>query len=52
MLIQKHQTGISGDIEEKILSMYAKGMSTNDISAHIEKIYGFGVSDSMVSRIA
>lgn len=38
-------------IEEKIISMYAKGMTTNDISAHIEDIYGLEVSDSLVSRI-
>ena len=31
--------------------MYAKGMTTNDISAHIEDIYGIEVSDSLVSRI-
>ena len=31
--------------------MYAKGMTTNDISAHIEEIYGIEVSDSLVSRI-
>ena len=29
----------------------AKGMTTNDISAHIEDIYGIEVSDSLVSRI-
>lgn len=50
-LIRKHQTSISGDIEEKIISMYAKGMSTNDISAHIVEIYGLEVSDSTISRI-
>ena len=32
-LLKKNQTSISQDIEEKILSMYAKGMSTGDISA-------------------
>ena len=42
---------LSWDIEEKIISMYAKGMTTNDISAHIEDIYGIEVSDSLVSRI-
>lgn len=31
--------------------MYAKGMSTNDISAHIEEIYGLEVSDSTISRV-
>lgn len=51
ILVKKHQTSISGDIEEKIISMYAKGMSENDISAHIEEIYGLEVSDSTISRI-
>lgn len=50
-IIRKNETSLSGDIEEKILSMYAKGMTTNDISAHIDDIYGFEVSDSLVSRI-
>lgn len=50
-LVRKHQTTLTGDIEEKILSMYAKGMSTNDIDAHIREIYGIEVSDSTISRI-
>ncbi len=50
-LVKKNETTLSGDIEEKIISMYAKGMTTNDISAHIEDIYGLEVSDSLVSRI-
>jgi len=50
-LLKKNQTSISQDIEEKILSMYAKGMTTGDIEAHIRDIYGIEVSDSTVSRI-
>ena len=50
-LVKKHQISLSGDIEEKILSMYAKGMTTRDIDAHIREIYGIEVSDSTVSRI-
>lgn len=50
-LVKKHQTSLTGDIEEKILSMYAKGMTTTDIDAHIREIYGIEVSDSTVSRI-
>lgn len=50
-LVKKHQTSLSGDIEKKILSMYAKGMSTGDIEAHIRDIYGLSVSDSTVSRV-
>lgn len=50
-LLKKNQTSISQDIEEKILSMYAKGMTTGDIEAHIQNIYGVDVSDTTVSRI-
>lgn len=50
-LLKKHQTSISQDIEEKILSMYAKGMTTSDIVAHIHDIYGLEVSDTTISRI-
>ena len=50
-LLKKNPTSISQDIEEKILSMYAKGMTTGDIEAHIQDIYGVDVSDTTVSRI-
>ena len=50
-LLKKNQTSISQDIEEKILSMYAKGMTTGDIEVHIQDIYGVDVSDTTVSRI-
>lgn len=50
-VLRKNQTSISQDIEEKILSMYAKGMTTGDIEAHIQDIYGVDASDTTVSRI-
>ena len=50
-LLKKNQTSVSQDIEEKILSMYAKGMTTGDIETHIRDIYGIEVSDTTVSRI-
>jgi transposase-like protein len=50
-ILKKHQTTLSGDIEEKILSMYAKGMTTSDIEGHIREIYGLSVSDSTISRV-
>lgn len=49
-LIQKRQRDISG-IEEKVLSMYAKGMSQRDIAATIEDIYGFEISHETISEI-
>ncbi|OCN03400.1 transposase [Clostridium sp. W14A] len=50
-LLKKNQTSVSQDIEEKILSMYAKGMTTGDVEAHIRDIYGVEVSDTTVSRV-
>ncbi len=50
-LLKKNQTSISCDVEEKILSMYAKGMTTGDIESHIREIYGLEVSDTTISRI-
>ena len=49
-VVKKRQKDISG-IEQKIISLYAKGMTTRQISETIEDIYGFEVSDSMVSNI-
>lgn len=51
LLLKKGQTSITQDIEAKILSMYAKGMTTGDIESHIRDIYGVEVSDITVSRI-
>lgn len=50
-LVKKNQTTLTGDIEEKILSMYAKGMTTSDIESHIQEIYGLDCSDTTISRI-
>ena len=49
-IVKKRQKDISG-IEHKIISLYAKGMTTRQISETIEDIYGFEVSDGMVSDI-
>lgn len=49
-LVQKHQKDISS-IDDKILSMYAKGMSTEAINSHIEELYKFSVSKEQVSRV-
>lgn len=49
-VVQKHQKDVSG-IEERILSMYAKGQSQRDITATIQEIYGFDVSHETISKI-
>jgi len=38
-------------IEEKIIAMYAKGLSTRQISEQVEDIYGFEVSESFISDV-
>jgi transposase-like protein len=50
-LVKKHQTTISDEIEEKILSMYGLGMSYRDISTHIEEIYQVTISTATISAI-
>ena len=50
-IIKKHQNTIGQDLEAKIISMYAKGMTTSYIESHIEEIYGYQVSDSSITRI-
>lgn len=49
-LVPKRQKDVSG-IEEKVLAMYARGMSQRDIADTIEDIYGFEISHEMVSQI-
>lgn len=48
--VKKYETVESG-VEEKIVSMYAKGMTTRDINSHMHDIYGIDVSAGMVSSI-
>ena len=48
--VRKRQTSIS-DFDNKIISMYARGMSTRDIQAHIQEIYGAEISPTAVSHI-
>jgi len=51
LLIPKNKTSLDRGIEDRILSMYAKGMSTRDISSHIDEIYGFEASEGLISNI-
>lgn len=50
-LIPKYSTTLTKDMEEKIISMYAKGMTTGDIESHMKDLYGVDISDSTISRI-
>ncbi len=49
-LIPKYQRDISG-IEEKVISLYAKGMSTRNIHGQIQDLYGMELSAEMASKI-
>ena len=49
-IVKKHQKNIS-DIDQKIISMYAKGMTTRQISETIEDIYGFETSEGFISDV-
>lgn len=50
VLLPKRQTRIPG-LDDKILSLYAKGMSLSDIQIQIEELYGAEVSESLISNI-
>lgn len=50
-IVKKHQTTISDEIEEKIISMYGLGMSYRDISSHLEEIYQVAISTATISTI-
>lgn len=49
-IIQKHEKTANA-IEEQIIGMYAKGLSTRDIEEQMRDIYGIDVSASLVSRV-
>ena len=49
-LVQKHQTHFTG-FDDKILSMYARGMSVRDIRSHLSELYATDVSPDLISRV-
>ena len=49
-IVNKNQTDIS-NIEDQVLSMYAKGMTTRDISAHLKSVYDVDASAEMISHM-
>ena len=49
-LIGKGQTRIDG-LDDKIIAMYARGMSVRDIRSHLEELYGLEVSPDLISRV-
>ncbi len=49
-IVAKGQTRFTG-FDDKILSMYARGMSTREIQGHLEEIYGVEVSPTLISNV-
>ncbi|KLJ05320.1 transposase, partial [Xanthomonas citri pv. fuscans] len=49
-LIPKHQTRWAG-FDDKILSLYARGMTVREIQSHLEEMYGTEVSPSLISSV-
>src|SRR5579864_5129760 len=49
-IVAKGQTRFTG-FDDKILSMYARGMSTREITGHLEEIYGVEVSPTLISSV-
>jgi putative transposase len=49
-IIPKHERRFAG-FDEKILSMYARGMTTRDIQGHLQQMYGVEVSPALISQV-
>src|SRR2546428_6654810 len=49
-IVAKGQTRFTG-FDDKIISMYARGMSTREIQGHLEEIYGIEVSPTLISNV-
>jgi putative transposase len=50
VLVPKHQRRLAG-LDEKILALYARGLSTRDISAQLEELYGAQISAALISDV-
>lgn len=50
-LVKKHQTTLSNEIEQKIIRLFALGMSYTDISWEIEDLYAFSISAATISVV-
>ena len=50
LAVKKHQKNVTG-IEDQIIMLYAKGVSTRDIQDHLYQLYGIDVSPTLISNI-
>src|SRR5450755_3797477 len=50
IIVEKHQTHFAG-FDNKIISMYARGMTVRDIQGHLQEMYGVEVSPTFISNV-
>nr|WP_307588251.1 transposase [Paenibacillus wynnii] len=50
LVVKKHQLNVTG-IEEQIVALYAKGVSTRDIQNHLQNMYCIEVSPTLISNV-
>ncbi len=50
LVVKKHQSNVNG-IEEQIIALYAKGVSTREIQDHLHQLYGIEVSPTLISNV-
>jgi putative transposase len=50
LVVKKHQSNVTG-IEDQIVALYAKGVSTRDIQDHLANLYGIDVSATLISNV-
>jgi putative transposase len=50
LVVKKHQSNVTG-IEDQIVALYAKGVSTRDIQDHLANLYGIDVSPTLISNV-
>ena len=50
IIVKKKQSRIAG-LDQKIISLYAKGMSLSDIKTQIQELYDTDISESLISKI-
>lgn len=49
--VEKRQTVLPGDLDEKIMGLYGLGMSYKDIQTHLSEMYGLSISDGVINSI-
>jgi putative transposase len=50
IVVKKHPSNVTG-IEDQIIALYSKGVSTRDIQDHLENLYGIEVSPTLISNV-